>query len=639
MEEQYARGNPMNPFQAYWNKQRLAGKYFCMLAAATLFIAPIVYIVLENLLMPTFERIEKKAATDQNARALHALKGFNEALTNAVKDYAIWDPVYNYVEKPDPALENETLTPISYQNVGVDVMAIVRFDGKVQWSNAVDRKTVSVLADETRYFADFFGKGRFFDQAVKNQSSTSYVRTSRGLYAMHTTWVTKSDGGGEPRGYMAMGILLDEKAMGEALQVAAKLDEKVPAALAKQLKANNNHIVSNSFRDKIETTLGLIGYDGNVLGMITFSTPRAISAAGSKSVSTAEIAMLLAMLALVVLLSFGIKQISVARLKALEDHVRNFKTSGAEIEPSLTQGGDEISSLARGFETLAAELNDAEAQLRQRSYLQGKADSAAGMLHNVRNALAPVRVLQEKWVREEQLPFRDNLKKALDELANPDIDADRKASMEQFVVAAARKITESSNARFVELQEAQDSVDHIAAILGSYNFDTSSNKAGDQINVAALIAREAKQLSARTTKPVTVEVLGDLPEVMGNQVQLSQILGNLFVNSVEAMEAAQNETMQIVITSQATADAEMVALRITDNGEGIDAETLASIFDRGFSTRKHKSGGIGLHWSANAMRAMGGSLAFESNGKGTGATAVLTLARAMNQEEAIPLAA
>jgi signal transduction histidine kinase len=567
------------------------------------------------------------------------LNGFNEALTNAVKDYAIWDPVYNYVDSPNSALENETLTPISYQNVGVDVMAIVRFDGKVQWSNAVNRETAEVLADETRDFTEFFGKGRYFDLATKNKSTTTFVRTSRGLYAMHSTWVAKSDGGGEPRGYIAMGILLDEKAMSDALQVTAKLNERVPAALAGKIKANRDHIVSSTLSDKIETTLGLVGYDGNVLGMITFSTPRAITAAGGKSVATAEIAMLFALLALVFLLSIGIKRISVLRLKALENHVRNFKVSGAEIDPSLTEGADEIASLANGFKTLAAELNDAEAQLRQRSYLQGKADSAAGMLHNVRNALAPVRVLQEKWVREEQLPFRDNLKKALEELASPEIDAARKSSMEQYVIAAARKINELSNARYTELQEAQDSIDHIASILGSYNFDTSSNKAGDRINIAALIARETKQLSARTTKMVDVEITDELPEVVGNQVQLSQILGNLFVNSVEAMEAAQNEAMRIVITSAATPDADMVAIRITDNGEGIDAATLATLFDRGFSTRKHKSGGIGLHWSANAMRAMGGSLAFESEGKGTGATAVLTLPRAQTHDEAIPLAA
>ncbi|MDQ2879195.1 MAG: histidine kinase, partial [Pseudomonadota bacterium] len=49
------------------------------------------------------------------------------------------------------------------------------------------------------------------------------------------------------------------------------------------------------------------------------------------------------------------------------------------------------------------------------------------------------------------------------------------------------------------------------------------------------------------------------------------------------------------------------------------------LFQRGFSTRAHKSGGLGLHWCANSMLAMGGSLALESEGAGRGAVAVLTL--------------
>jgi signal transduction histidine kinase len=629
----------VNIIQSFWDKQKLIGKYLSMLACAALLIAPIVYITLEYVLMPTFVAIETKASTDQNARAKYALKSFNDALTSAVKDYALWDPVYAYVDKPNTALENETLTPLSYQNVGVDVMAIVRFDGTVQWSNAVNRENLTVLRDETNFFAGYFGKGSYFDRAVKNQTTTDYVRTSRGLYAMHSTWVTKSDGSGTPRGYMAMGILLDEKAMSDALQVAAKLNGNIPAALTKQLKENKNHLISNISHGKITTTIGLLGHDNKVLGSINFSTPRSIYAAGRESVLTTAIALLFTLLVLIITFSIGLRRVNLSRLIGLQDFVQHFRESGAAVDPAFTRGSDEIAALARGFDALASDLREAEEQLRQSAYLQGKADSAAGMLHNVRNALAPVRVLQEKWVREEQLPFRENLKRALDELASPDIALDRKASLEQFVIAAARKITESSQTRAVELHDAQDSVDHIAAILGSYNFDTSANKAGDCINLSTLIAREIKQLSARTDKAIAVEVDDDLPEVMGNQVQLSQILGNLFVNSVEAMEASGSETMQLVIKRVVSTAPETIAFRISDNGEGIDAETLANIFERGFSTRTHKSGGIGLHWSANAMRAMGGSLDFKSDGKGHGATAILTLKRAVPIEVDVPLAA
>ena len=69
-------------------------------------------------------------------------------------------------------------------------------------------------------------------------------------------------------------------------------------------------------------------------------------------------------------------------------------------------------------------------------------------------------------------------------------------------------------------------------------------------------------------------------------------------------------------------------IAIRDDGEGFAADRAPTLFQRGFSTRKHKSGGLGLHWCANSMGAMQGALKLESEGPGRGAVAILTLARA-----------
>ena len=59
-----------------------------------------------------------------------------------------------------------------------------------------------------------------------------------------------------------------------------------------------------------------------------------------------------------------------------------------------------------------------------------------------------------------------------------------------------------------------------------------------------------------------------------------------------------------------------VEIAIRDDGEGFDAADAPDLFQRGFSTRAHKSGGLGLHWCANSMTAMEGSLRLESDGSG-----------------------
>jgi signal transduction histidine kinase len=61
-------------------------------------------------------------------------------------------------------------------------------------------------------------------------------------------------------------------------------------------------------------------------------------------------------------------------------------------------------------------------------------------------------------------------------------------------------------------------------------------------------------------------------------------------------------------------------LHCRDDGVGIAAENLRRIFERGFSTKPDSTNqGIGLHWCANALRSLGGSIWATSDGTGRGA--------------------
>ncbi|HWU96287.1 MAG TPA: ATP-binding protein, partial [Sphingomonas sp.] len=114
--------------------------------------------------------------------------------------------------------------------------------------------------------------------------------------------------------------------------------------------------------------------------------------------------------------------------------------------------------------------------------------------------------------------------------------------------------------------------------------------------------------------------------VMANRVILSQVVGNLFANAAEAIAATGRTSGSIAVTIHQKGNNTEVHIR--DDGEGFDPVAAATLFQRGFSTRAHKSGGLGLHWCANSMLAMEGKLDLVSDGKGTGAKAILTLGAA-----------
>jgi signal transduction histidine kinase len=150
-----------------------------------------------------------------------------------------------------------------------------------------------------------------------------------------------------------------------------------------------------------------------------------------------------------------------------------------------------------------------------------------------------------------------------------------------------------------------------------------------------LLRREAANLEIATSTPVSLILPDRMPPVLANHIHLSQIVTNVLVNAAEAMQAGKIRDWEIKVACAEDPATGMVEVSICDNGEGADAEALAHAFERGFSTRKNRSSGMGLHWSSNTMRAMGGELMLESKGPGQGATVRLCLPLARQTETAL----
>lgn len=121
--------------------------------------------------------------------------------------------------------------------------------------------------------------------------------------------------------------------------------------------------------------------------------------------------------------------------------------------------------------------------------------------------------------------------------------------------------------------------------------------------------------------------------VAGNQILLSQVVGNILVNAAEAIDATGRGqgTIKVLVSYEGEPAAPFARITIKDDGDGIAPDILPKIFQRGFSTRKQASGGLGLHWCSNTTTAMGGKLTIESDGVGRGAMVRVDLKLAAGQ--------
>jgi signal transduction histidine kinase len=93
--------------------------------------------------------------------------------------------------------------------------------------------------------------------------------------------------------------------------------------------------------------------------------------------------------------------------------------------------------------------------------------------------------------------------------------------------------------------------------------------------------------------------------VLGDRVQLQQVIINLLINGVEAMASITDRARDLLIRSRPEADQVHVAVR--DSGVGIESGTAEQLFSAFFST-KPSGMGMGLSTSRSIIRAHGGRL-------------------------------
>jgi C4-dicarboxylate-specific signal transduction histidine kinase len=110
--------------------------------------------------------------------------------------------------------------------------------------------------------------------------------------------------------------------------------------------------------------------------------------------------------------------------------------------------------------------------------------------------------------------------------------------------------------------------------------------------------------AARYSISVWAELAAEHPLVMGDRVQLQQVLMNLMMNSIEAMKDADGPR-ELIIRSR-TEDGQLM-VSICDTGVGLPPQQADQIFNAFFTTKPHGTG-MGLRISRSIVESHGGHL-------------------------------
>lgn len=190
---------------------------------------------------------------------------------------------------------------------------------------------------------------------------------------------------------------------------------------------------------------------------------------------------------------------------------------------------------------------------------------------------------------------------------------------------AGQRLLSGENTDLEELRETLQDIaadgrratDVVARIRGMLQKQTPARAPLDVSNAIREVVSLMYGPAMQKGVTLTLQLPSDLPLVLGDRVQLQQVVLNLALNALDAMTVPEIETRHLTIQARCDA-AEGVIVTVRDTGAGIEPPLQDEIFEA-FVTTKPTGLGVGLAISRSIVESHGGRIWVESE-PGCGAT-------------------
>jgi two-component system NtrC family sensor kinase len=604
---------------------------------ALLFLALIALdIAVQNrVLLPSFAELERDDAKTSMKRIEFTLGLTLDGLQLTAADWGNWDEVYHFMHTQDPAFLSKfvrtNVTQLTMKQLQANALMVVDLQGNVVLSHAQDFTSGAMLdldlTNQKVLPADFPWRRNF----ATGEPARGLIQTNLGVMMLAAAPVFDGSGGGQAAGMVIMGRLLklpQVKLLGAQAQVAVSMVHDSRAVDGEQVVETAEQTqVYRSFTD-------IYGHPALNLRV---EIPRKITARGRDAVTYASAYLIGAAMAALILLVIVLNRMVLGPLARVTRHAVAIG-KGTDLSARLNlKRRDEIGLLAQEFDGMVARVAHTSRELVDQSFQAGFAELAKGVLHNLGNAMTPLGVRVTKLgERLRDVPVGD-LELAIAELAAAEAGSARQADLKEFLRLGCRGMAVTVGEAKADIEVIQRQSVFVQTALSELMRSTRNSHVVESVCLPDLVTQTLEIVPDACRHRLAVESDESLRKVGVVRIArtvLRLVLQNLIINAADAVRDAGRDKGVLWVAAEIVRDAdrEHLHLQCKDNGVGIPKEILDRMFEKGFSTKSRETNyGIGLHWCANAIAALGGRIWAASDGPGLGASMHLLLPLAIRE--------
>ena len=607
------------------------------------------WLVQRVIMLPEFARLEEREADADLQRVTEAVRRDLDFLARSANDYAAWDDTYQYVRTGSRQYESANLVAETYENLNLDLLAILRPDGSLVWGR---ERTAEGRLAAAPDLTDLVGRRlrSILPVSQPNSKHAGFLTTPRGTLLLGAAAITTTDRSGPVRGALIMARFLSDTVVSElgartGIGLALKrLDALSPADRQVLAHLPSPGDVWRDDRDPgvLRSYTLLRDLEGGAGLLLRADLPRVVTGRARQAAGWATRVSLAAGVLMSLVTWLVLTRMIVNPLSRVTRHAVRVGAEGQLHARLALEGRDEIAILGREFDQMVARLEEAQRKLVDVAHDAGRAEIAQDVLHNVGNVLNSAhvaaglvsRTLANSETRSLAMAVRI-MEEHRDDLAQFLSRDERGRHLPAFLAEVGSALDGENELLRREMATVSDSLDHIREIVRAQGEHARAqpllelNEPGRLVDQALALTADSFQRHG-----IRVERRGDAGgPVPLDRHRVLQVLANLLANAKHAVRAAGRADPCITIALDRVPHerGERLCFQVTDNGVGIPPENLQRIFASGFTTRAGGRG-RGLHSAANQAREMGGDLRVTSEGPGRGATFTLTVPAARPQE-------